>query len=76
MMDAIMNAELNTNVDVPAISAFKTVRFTYDDTLGYTWVAQTKHDYVRNVWPMRTVHDVKFFKTLSGAKRNFIKRIK
>jgi len=40
----------------------------------YSWVAQTNSEYShRTVFPMRTSTYVKFFKTLKGAKRNFIK---
>ena len=39
----------------------------------YSWVAQTNSMYYhRTVFPMRTSTYVKFFKTLIGAKRNFI----
>ena len=37
----------------------------------YSWVAQT--DGWRSVFPMKNTTYVKFFKTLKGAKRNFIK---
>lgn len=40
----------------------------------YSWVAQTNSMYSHiTVFPMRTSNYVKFFKTLKGAKRNFIK---
>ena len=40
----------------------------------YSWVAQTNSEYsYRTVFPMKTSTYVKFFKTLKGAKRNFIK---
>ena len=37
----------------------------------YTWVAQS--DGWRTTFPMKNITYVKFFKTLKGAKRNFIK---
>lgn len=40
----------------------------------YSWVAYTTSSYShRTIFPMRNSTYVSFFKTLAGAKRNFIK---
>lgn len=40
----------------------------------YSWVAQTNSMYShRTVFPTKSINYVKFFKTLKGAKRNFLK---
>jgi len=74
-MEEISLVEINRPVDTRRISkCFQCVIFTYDATLGYTWMASSKTR-AMNVYPMASTNNVKFFKTLAGAKRNFIKRI-
>lgn len=73
-MDIINNAKVGEIIDVYRISGFKTVKFTHSASLGYTWCADSVHHH-HTIFPMATHHNVKFFKTLAGAKRNFIKRI-
>lgn len=46
----------------------------YETRGKYSWVAETNSMYShRTIFPMRNYNYVKFFKTLKGAKRNFIK---
>lgn len=72
MVDAISNAKVGEEINIDA-TRFDTVEFSYREQLGYSWTAR-----IRNDWHyMRPTSGnlVKFFKTLAGAKRNFIKRI-
>ena len=54
------------------ISYYYKVRFTHD-SLGYSWIAYAHQNNWRACFPMKNTNYVKFFKTISGAKRNFIK---
>jgi len=61
---------------------YETVRFTqesinphYEETSGrYSWIAKCNSNYShRTAFPLRGSYVI-FFKTLKGAKRNFLKR--
>jgi len=73
----IEKAKSEERIKLKGHSYLKEVRFIFEDvTIGdktyfYSWVAHTTNN--RIVFPMASVHNVKFFKTLKGAKRNFIK---
>lgn len=80
----INNAKLDERIDLGKYnhSYLSEVRFEqtpmtslYYETRGlYSWVAHTNSMYShRTVFPMKNTTYVKFFKTLKGAKRNFIK---
>lgn len=78
MIEAINNAKVNEDIDVSESESFKIVSFSYEKELGYTWMALTKKGTNKRgypIHPMASTRNVKFFKTLAGAKRNFIKRI-
>lgn len=74
IIDRINEAQVNEQIDVSDSVYFKTVKFTYDKELGYSWAGDSKIN-PRAIFPMASIHNVKFFKTLAGAKRNFIKRL-
>ena len=60
-------------------SYLKSVKFTQERQHGYetdnmySWIAKSEQR-VGCIFPMRNSEYVKFFKTLKGAKRNFIRR--
>ena len=73
MLDAISNAKVNEEINIDA-RYYSSIEFTYRDGLGYSWCAKE-----RNSWsyyrPIASGNNIQFWKTLAGAKRNFIKRI-
>lgn len=84
LIERINNAKLEERLDLRKYnhSYLSEVRFEqtsitsmdYETRGLYSWVAYTNSMYShRTVFPMRTSTYVKFFKTLKGAKRNFIK---
>uniref|UniRef100_A0A6H2A5X9 Uncharacterized protein n=1 Tax=viral metagenome TaxID=1070528 RepID=A0A6H2A5X9_9ZZZZ len=59
-------------------TSYSNVRFTENIenyTIMYSWSAGSKNS-IMNVYPMRDSQNVKFFKTLNGAKRNFLRRLR
>jgi hypothetical protein len=74
---------LNTEVDVGNLgdTYYQTVRFTQEgftsdyETRGkYSWIAKCNSNYShRTIFPTRGNY-VLFFKTLKGAKKNFLRR--
>ena len=83
LINRIMEADINEDVDLSDIHPYwKTVRFDYskselrlNDGAGYCWRAASKSSPYIGVYPMRNSQYVQIFKTLNGAKRNFIRRI-
>lgn len=79
LINKIWEVKLNEKIDLKIIDLdyvrFEQVRI---DSLNielrgqYSWVAQK--DGYWGIFPMKNGEYVKFFKTLAGAKRNFIKR--
>ncbi len=77
----IWEAKINVKIDLKNIEAvfLDDVEFDqnsndsiYRESRGlYSWSAH--YDNWRNVFPMKDANYVKEFKTLNGAKRNFIK---
>ena len=69
----IDNAKLEERVDLSEVNdIIKSVKFEISSE-GYIWSA--KHwKLSSHIYPMRSQTYVKFFKTLSGAKRNFIRQ--
>lgn len=72
MLDTITSAEIDREIDIN-VNIFRSIRFVCYTGLGYTWVA--KDDNGSRVCPKMDAYRTRFFKTLIGAKRNFIKRI-
>ena len=70
-MDAINNAQIGETIELNSV-LLKSVKFTYSNELGYSWVAYYKNNYLYK-FPLLGSSTVKFFKTLVGAKRNFVK---
>ena len=74
----IYQAKINELIDLVGWTDFYTsVKFRSDASEGkteYTWHAQEKGSPL-TTFPMRTSTMVQYFKTESGAKRNFIRRI-
>lgn len=78
MENELKNLILNANIDEKInlekyCNNFISVKFTYNN-FGYTWSAKTKNQ-IMNIYPMASTWIVKFFKTESGAKNNFLKRL-
>ena len=77
----IMNSKLETKVFLLKHTYMNDVTFEQEppasmdlETRGkYSWVAHAKSTTWRSIYPMQTNTYVKYFKTLNGAKRNFIK---
>ena len=74
----IWNAELKERVELIHNSSCKEVRIDITSSLKdtpYSWVAYRKREYAGgSVFPMRNANEVAFFKTIKGAKRNFLKQ--
>jgi len=77
--DMVMRAKVGEKIDLAELKTFYSkVRFSENIenyTIMYCWMAESKNS-IMNVYPMANSHDVKFFKTINGAKRNFLRRIK
>lgn len=50
----------------------KSVKFSYDNGEGYIWCAESSRSFW-TYYPMKNSQYVKYFKTLKGAKRNFLR---
>lgn len=83
--DLIIDLDVNVTLDLEKYGKYlKDVRFScreYNkgEGLRYSWTASISHKnsgMVGYVHPLRTSNYVQLFKTLKGAKRNFIKRYK
>ena len=79
----IIDAKPNEKIELPGHLYYKEVMFDeefemrgFDNDkrvlVGYCWSAYDKNEI--SSFPMRTSEIVKIFKTLLGAKRNFIKK--
>jgi hypothetical protein len=77
----VLNAKINEEI-ILDYNYIEKIKFNYTPNSisvyirehPYTWVAYTNTEYYhRTVFPMRNSVYVSFFKTLAGAKRNFIK---
>ena len=69
-----MSARLNEHIDISDISDVKQIIFDFDEERGrYSWIGTTNttpfyiHPRSASAWV------IKDFKTLNGAKRNFLK---
>jgi len=80
-IDKVSNAKINEEIILDH-DYIEKVRFNYmpnsiDEYIRehpYSWVAYTTSAYShRTIFPMKSGQIVNFFKTLMGAKRNFIK---
>ncbi len=73
MQERVMVARINQEVNLSDISHILYVRFTFtpDAPQGwYCWIG--KAGMCRSIHPLATAWTVKQFKTLAGAKRNFL----
>mgnify|MGYP007070995733 CR=1 FL=1 len=83
MQDIIKQAELDQTIDISVSDRYETVVFhwfTGSDTFGFTWTAiplrgGTYNGEKHKEWPRKENGRRKAFKTLAGAKKNFLKRI-
>lgn len=74
VITAIMALPLNTQLELNHY-AFRSIEFDITDG-EYCWCARTHYNYGGGLtFPMKSTHLVRTFKTLNGAKRNFIKRL-
>ena len=80
-LNKILNAKINEEIFLEHYY-IKKIRFNFcpnsiDEYVRehpYSWVAYTTSSYNnRVIFPMRNSNYVNFFKTLEGAKRNFIR---
>ena len=74
----ILVAPSNTLIDLSEFDIpCKNVKFITDDEKGFTeysWETDSTHG-ILSSFPMKDSNYVKFWKTLGGAKRNFLKHI-
>lgn len=73
----IENAQTDQKIDFPKSFSYKHVVFDTlleNGKLLYTWSSESKGSVI-NIYPMKNSNYVKYFKTLAGAKRNFIKQL-
>lgn len=83
LIKRIMEADIDEDVDLSDLHPYwKVVCFDYTkselrltDDAGYCWRAASKSSSYIGVYPMRNTQYVQLFKTLKGAKRNFIRRL-
>ena len=71
MIKQIIEAPLDMNIFLVSHSYIKTVKFFYQ--IGenfFSWRAEAKY---HTIYPMKNTTDILTFKTLNGAKRNFIR---
>lgn len=74
LKEIIDAAQVDETVDISThTDGFFTVKFTYDAGLGYTYVLVRRYARL-TVFPMASSQTVKFWKTLPGAKRHFLKQ--
>jgi len=70
----IMAAQVDERVDLHGLGAgVESVRFDYNED-GYSWVVR-KGNPLRYMQPLKSTWVVKTFKTLNGAKRNFLRMV-
>lgn len=75
LVERIMEVWIREIVDLSTLhDHFTEVSFTYNRHEGYSWIARTKYG-VNLVFPSQSSQEIKTFKTLNGAKRNFIRRL-
>lgn len=74
----VNNAPLNEWIGLESMKyTLKRVQFKYDEGEGYIWVGELSYkNSGRSGWiyPMKDANYVKYFKTINGMKRNFLKR--
>ena len=81
METKILNAKLDEKIILSKHEYINNVTFTREPHTSmditvrgkYSWVAYGKSSTWRSIFPMKNTTYVKFFKTLLGAKRNFIR---
>jgi len=75
LQTVIMTALVGEKIDLIEFKIFYlNVRFVKNienNIADYCWIAESKISSI-NVWPMVNSQNVKVFKTLTGAKRNFL----
>mgnify|MGYP003395752254 CR=1 FL=1 len=74
MTSRVMAAQVGQEITLADISHIQYVRFTFtqDNPQGwYCWIGRAK-GFGRSIHPLATAWTVKQFKTLAGAKRNFL----
>ena len=80
----IMEAEINQRIDISAYgSYYADVTFEQDtwetalheDESTYTWTAHGQDQPWRSIFPLRSSQYIKYWKTLNGTKRNFLRHI-
>jgi len=76
LINTIWHLPLNKKIDIN-FKHLKSIRFytqLIDSKQQYSWACDTAPHHGMYVFPMRSRNYVKLFKTLKGAKRNFINR--
>lgn len=83
LLERINNIQIEEKIDLTEFGHryLKDVCFTQErltsldyETRGkYSWIAHERTQSWRNIYPMKNLTYVAFFKTLKGTKRNFIK---
>lgn len=70
----IEQAAVGQMIDISGLTSnYGTVKFEDAGKDLYTWLAHPKSQPWRNIWPPKDSQYIKVFKTLSGAKRNFLR---
>ena len=70
-LEKVLQAEVNTKVELNNHRHIRKVEFFYTiSEKWYSWRAYTDN---RSFYPSASSENIKTFKTLAGAKRNFIK---
>lgn len=80
-IDKVLNAKINEKIILNNCSVIE-IRFeswinSTDEWIKkhpYTWVGYLVSNRWETIFPMRNTNYVAFFKTLAGAKRNFIRQ--
>jgi len=77
LIGLINEAKINQEINLSEYNHdyLSLVKFDFTKELGYSWHGECNSPYsYRPVFPLVNSNYVKFFKTLKGAKRNFIKQ--
>ena len=76
LIGIINEAEIDKVIEIKDHNYISNVKFFYTPSeKWYSWRAETLSSYnKRIIYPMNNTSDILTFKTLNGARRNFIKR--
>lgn len=74
-IEKVLQANIDIKIDLENHSYISNVKFFFTPSENwYSWSAETTSQYNRRIiYPSANNENIKIFKTLAGAKRNFIK---